>query len=97
MATVGAWRPINELGRRTHALEQLLREFIPFELRAEHVKAHNGDPLNEMVDVIAKTVAADPRTLHAPPRAACEAFLRIDLLGSNEDTNGGYRRISQQW
>ena len=29
MATVGAWRPINELGRRTHALEQLLREFIP--------------------------------------------------------------------
>ena len=79
MAATGVWQHINHMGARSRALEQMLRELVPFELQAEHVKAHNGDPLNEMVDVLAKTVATDPAAVSGPPRAACEAFLRADL------------------
>ncbi|CAE7037280.1 unnamed protein product [Symbiodinium sp. CCMP2592] len=77
-ALTGDWRPLNELGERSHYLELYLQEILPVPLEVEHVKAHNGHPYNEMADVLSKAVAGGTR-LPTPPREVVQAFLQTDL------------------
>ncbi|CAE7717929.1 unnamed protein product [Symbiodinium sp. CCMP2592] len=78
-AVDGAWKTVNDLGERSRLLEMYLQEIIRAPIEAVHVKAHRGDPLNELVDVLSKEVAAGHVSLPAPPRENCSCFLGADM------------------
>ncbi|CAE7193839.1 ANKRD1 [Symbiodinium sp. CCMP2592] len=59
MAVSGAWNLVNEMGERSRLLEMYLQEVIPAPIEALHVKAQ-GDPFNELVDVLSKEVEHPP-------------------------------------
>ncbi|CAE7947475.1 unnamed protein product, partial [Symbiodinium sp. KB8] len=77
--TDGQWSLVNAFSTQMRALEQLLCRLARQPLRFRHAKAHAGDPLNEMVDVLAKKVAQGEVTLQSPPWEVCNLLHCADL------------------
>ncbi|CAE7389529.1 unnamed protein product [Symbiodinium sp. CCMP2592] len=78
-AVSGVWNYVNEMGERSRLLEMYLQELIHVPIATMHVKAHQGDPFNELVDVLSKEAAKGSIQLPAPPRDTCAAFREIDM------------------
>ena len=75
----GQWGASGELAAKIRTLEQYVQGMTGEHLHFQHVHSHRGHPWNELVDVIAKRAATNDLELAKPPRANCEAFLRLDM------------------
>ena len=78
-ATNGRWQAPDHFGEQAHLLELFLREQPGLSFEMEHVKAHAGDPWNELSDVVAKEAARGKCPLGRPPQDICLEFQALDL------------------
>ena len=75
----GEWDASNDFGQRVRAAAQFLRDDAAVPVAITHVKAHNDDPLNELVDTLAKATARGAVELPAPPRRVCDIVQQTDM------------------
>ncbi|CAE7419468.1 unnamed protein product [Symbiodinium sp. CCMP2592] len=75
----GLWDAGAGLGLQNRALAQFLRDALSTPISIEHVRAHNGDPYNGLVDALAKAVAKQSAMLAAPPAEICELVQHVDF------------------
>ena len=73
---LGQWP---DFGLRTRAVFQLFCDSIDVPAHICHVKAHNDDPYNELVDTVAKAAARGTTTLCAPPATLCAMVQTADF------------------
>ena len=78
-AATGAWDCDQGIGLQTRAVAQLLQDIAPVPVTIQHIKAHAGDPINELVDTLAKEMAQGTAVLPVPPAQACRLVQQVDL------------------
>ncbi|CAE7236609.1 unnamed protein product [Symbiodinium sp. CCMP2592] len=79
LSATGEWVPVNPFAEGTHVLESFLIEINVAPLALRHVKAHAGDPYNELADTMANLAALQPHRIVAPPSQAGLNLLRGDF------------------
>ncbi|CAE7677247.1 unnamed protein product [Symbiodinium sp. CCMP2456] len=75
----GTWAPCDGVIAKAHELEMFVKGLLGNNLYFEFVKAHEGHPWNEAVDVMAKAASQDSPDLPRPPHENCGAYLRGTL------------------
>ncbi|CAE6948720.1 unnamed protein product [Symbiodinium sp. CCMP2592] len=78
-AAQGLWAPVDELSKRIHNLEMILREMDGVDLTMTHVKSHVGHGWNEVADAIAKSTATGTHAFAQPPDEISRAMLTMNL------------------
>ncbi|CAE7289458.1 unnamed protein product [Symbiodinium sp. CCMP2592] len=74
----GEWTASTPFGKQLRDLQLWAESLLLGKMRYCHVKAHQGHPLNEMADHIAKLAADGARPTVSPPICAIESFLKLD-------------------
>ena len=64
---------------KVRGLSQFVAALFKMEPLYAHVAAHQGEPLNELVDIMAKTVARSEGALPRPPAEICQLLQSADL------------------
>ena len=67
------------LAKQIRALQHFATAVLRKEPKFSHVKAHQGEPLNELVDVIAKSAAKGSDGIPRPPDQVCRIFKEADI------------------
>ena len=77
-AANGAWTPATSFGRKLRDLQRWVETVVSASVDYRHVKAHSGQPLNELVDQLAKLAAQGAPATGAPPSEVVCALVAID-------------------
>ncbi|CAE7786256.1 unnamed protein product [Symbiodinium sp. CCMP2456] len=78
LPTQGEWPCTTDFARRLRDLQRWADTMLPAPIKYRHVKAHVGEPYNELADSVAKA-AAQGISFAAPPASAIAVLLNADL------------------
>ena len=78
-AATGEWNPGSPFASRLRDTQRWLDVFLDAPIQYRHVKAHNGHPLNDAVDALAKQVSQGNIVLGSPPPTCVAAVCDADL------------------
>ncbi|CAE6942382.1 unnamed protein product [Symbiodinium sp. CCMP2592] len=79
LAADGSASATNGLAPALRALQHFTAAALGQEPRFSHVRAHQGEPYNELVDVVAKAAAAGNDSIPRPPPDLCRLVQSNDL------------------
>ena len=79
LTAAGDWNPSSEFAGRIRDIQRWIDAFLGTPTHYEHVKAHNGHPLNDAADVLAKLASQNRVSLGHPPTACVRIACQADL------------------
>ena len=79
MAATGEWSSTSSFAGRLRDLQRWIEIHLAVPVQYAHVKAHNGHPLNDAADALAKQVSKDKICLGSPPKVCADIVCQADL------------------